>query len=94
MNWTTLIITIMSSTFSHNIKQTMQNDQLVFNGFNCRVPKKIVSLLTKEWCQPAKSSGKNALGEKKTVTAYHKDRTEHCHIDTDDSSRFGQACRS
>ena len=30
--------------------------------------KKIVSFffLTKDWCQPAKSSGKNALGEKKT----------------------------
>ena len=46
----------------------MQNDQLVFNGFDCRVPKKIVSFLTKDWCQPAKVSGKNALGEKKTVT--------------------------
>ena len=68
MNWTTLIITIMSSTLSHNIKQAMQNDQLVFNGFDCRVPKKIVSFLTKDWCQPAKSSGKNALGEKKTET--------------------------
>ena len=32
--------------------------------------KKIVYFffLTKDWCQPAKSSGKNALGEKKTVT--------------------------
>ena len=64
--WTTLIITKMSSRLSHNIKQTMQNDQLVFNGFICKVPKKIVSFLTKDWCQPATSSGKNALGEKKT----------------------------
>ena len=44
----------------------MQNDQL--NGFDCRVPKKIISFLTKDWCQPTQSSGKNALGEKKTVT--------------------------
>ena len=58
----------MSSTVSHNKKQTMQNDQLIFNGFDCRVPKKIVSFLTKDWCQPAKVSDKNALGEKKTVT--------------------------
>ena len=68
MNWTTLIITLMSSTISHNLKQTMQNDQLIFNGFDCRVPKKIVSFLTKDWCQPAKVSDKNALGEKKIVT--------------------------
>ena len=68
MNWTTLIITIMSWTVSHNIKQTMQNDQLIFNGFDCRVPKKIVSFLTKDWCQPAKVRNKNALGEKKIVT--------------------------
>ena len=66
--WRTLIITIMSLTLSHNIKQTMQNDQLIFNGFDCRVPKKIVSFLTKDWCQPAISSGKHALEEKKTVT--------------------------
>ena len=33
-----------------------------------RVPKKLVSFLTNDWCQPAKVSGKNALGEKKTVT--------------------------
>ena len=65
MNWTTLIITLISLTVSHNIKQTMQNDQLTFNGFDCRVPKKIVSFLTKDWCQPAKVSDKNALGEKK-----------------------------
>ena len=58
----------MSLNLSHNIKQTMQNEQLVFNGFDCRVPKKIVSFLTKDWCQPTKSGGKNALGEKKTVT--------------------------
>ena len=35
------------------------------------MPKKLVSFLTKDWCQPAKASGKNALGEKKaerTVT--------------------------
>ena len=80
----------------HYAPCTIQNDQLVFNGFNCRVLKEnsIFLFLTKDWCQPAKSSGKNALGEKKTVTAYHKDRTEHCHIDTDDSSRFGQACQN
>ena len=55
----------MSSNPSHNIKQTMQNDLLVFNGFDCRVPKKLVSFLTKDWCQPAKASGKDAFGEKK-----------------------------
>ena len=71
MNWTTLIITLMSSNLSHNIKQTMQNDQLVFNGFDCRVPKKLVSFLTKDWCQTAKVSGKNDLGEKKTVSILH-----------------------
>ena len=46
----------------------MQNDQLVFNGFDCRVPKKIVSFLNKDCYQPAKISGKNALREKRTVT--------------------------
>ena len=71
MNWTTLLIILMSSTSSHNIKQTLQNNQLVFNGFNCRVPKKLVSFLTKDWRQPAKAGGENALGEEKaerTVT--------------------------
>ena len=68
MNWTTLIITLMSSNLSHNIKQNIQNDQLIFNGFDWRVPQKRVSFLTKDCYQPAKISGKNALGEKKTVT--------------------------
>ena len=77
MNWTTFIITLMSSNLSHNIKQNMQNDQLIFNGFDCRVPKKIVSFLTKDWCQPAKVSGKNALGEKKTVHSNSKRYTMH-----------------
>ena len=80
----------------HHALCNMQNDQLVFNGFDCRALKEnsIFLFLTKDWSQSAKSCGKNAFGEKKTVTTYHKDRTEHCHIDTDDSSRFGQACRN
>ena len=65
MNWTTLLIILMSSTSSHNIKQTMQNNQLVFNGFNCRVPKKLVSFLTKDWCQPAKLVAKMPWGRKR-----------------------------
>ena len=40
----------------------------LYLSFDCRVPKKIVSFLTKDCYQPAKISGKNALGEKKTVT--------------------------
>ena len=69
---TTLLITIMSSTLSHKIKQTLNNDQLIINGFDCRNPNKIVSFKTKDWCQPTKSSSKNALGEKKNVTILHK----------------------
>ena len=46
----------------HHALYTMQNDQLVFNGFDCRVLKEnsIFLFLTKDWCQPAISSGKNA----------------------------------
>ena len=62
-----LIITIMSATLSNNLKQRTKIDQLVFEALDCRNPNKIVSFLTKDWCQPTKSSG-NALGEKKTVT--------------------------
>ena len=65
--WTTLLITIMSSTLLQNVKQTTKTNQLEFNGFVCRNTNKIMSFLTKDWCQPTKSSG-NALGEKKTVT--------------------------
>ena len=54
MNGTPLIIIIMSSHSSHNIKQTMQYYQLVFSGFDCRAPKKVVPFLTKVWCQPEK----------------------------------------
>ena len=43
----------------------MQNNQLVFNGFDCRVPKKFVSFLTKDWCQSAKAGEKKA---ERTVT--------------------------
>ena len=68
MKLPTLIITIMSATLSNNLKQRTKIDQLVFEALDCRNPNKIVSFLTKDWCQPTKSSGKNALGEKKTVT--------------------------
>ena len=72
MNWTKLIIIIMSSHSSQNIKQTMQNDQLVFNGFDCRTPKKVVPFLTKVWCQPEKKLvAKTPWGER-TVTLLHK----------------------
>ena len=67
MKLPTLIITIMSATLSNNLMQRTKIDQLVFEALNCRNPNKIVSFLTKDWCQPTKSSG-NALGEKKTVT--------------------------
>ena len=67
MNGTTLIIIIMSSHSSHNIKQTMQNYQLVFSGFDCRAPKKVVPFFTKVWCQPEKTGDENALGEKELL---------------------------
>ena len=67
MKLPTLIITIMSATLSNNLKQRTKIDQLVFEALDCRNPNKIVSFLTKDWCQPTKSSG-NALGEKNTVT--------------------------
>ena len=65
MNWATLIITLMSLNLSHNIKQTMQNDQLVFNGFDCKVPKKIVSFLTKIGVNQQKLVSKTSWGRKR-----------------------------
>ena len=64
MNQTTLIIILMSSNSSHNIEKTIQNDRLIFNRFDCRVPKKLVSFLTKDQCQPAKLVAKMPCGRK------------------------------
>ena len=68
MKLPTLLITIMSATLSNNLKQTTKLDQLVFDGFDCRNPSKIVSFLAKDWCTPTTKSSDNVLGEKKTVT--------------------------
>ena len=64
MKLPTLIITIMSATLSNNLKQWTKIDQLVFEALDCRNPNKIVSFLTKDWCQPTARSG-NALGREK-----------------------------
>ena len=58
----------MSATLSNNVKQTTKIDQLVFDGLDCRNPSKIVSFLTKDWCQQPTKSSSSALGDKKTVT--------------------------
>ena len=58
-----------------------------------------MSFLTKDWCQPAKASGKNALGEKKaerTVTilksaAFQIVSSTHC---TKEVSKFLVYCGS
>ena len=59
-----LIITIMSLTLSNNVKQTTKINQLIFDGFDCRNPNKIVSFLTKDWCTPTNSSLQRLGGEK------------------------------
>ena len=61
----------MSVNLAYTIKQTMKNNKVIFDGFDCCVPKKLLSFLAKDWCCPAKAIAKHALGERnieKTVT--------------------------
>ena len=65
MKLPTFIITIMSATLSNNVKQTTKINQLIFDGFDCRNPNKIVSFLTTDWCTPTTKSSDNVLGGEK-----------------------------
>ena len=69
--WTLIITLISSVNLAYTIKQTMKNNKVIFDGFDCCVPKKLLSFLAKDWCCPAKAIAKHALGERnvaKTVT--------------------------
>ena len=66
MNWTTLIITLMSTNLSHNIKQNMVSSAKENSIF-----------LNQGLVSTSKVSGKNALGEKKTVHSNTKRHTTH-----------------
>ena len=63
MECRTFLVLLILVNISFPIKQTTNTEIVLFNGFDCREQKRLVSFLSQDWCRPEKLD-KNALGEK------------------------------